>query len=69
MDQREINGVVEFCHSVDELITGDPGASTLEVLEQLRLEMCDKLKLFDYEEAEKIAYHLLLHWLGVYKKA
>lgn len=66
---REIDRVIEFCRSLDELITDNPGSSTLEVLEPLRLKMCDKLKVFDYAKAETIAYCILLHWQGQHKEA
>jgi hypothetical protein len=64
MDPREIELVRAICHEVDILVTQDPGASDLEVLEQLRLKMNDLLWKRKYREAENMAYAILLRHSG-----
>jgi len=64
MDQREIELVREICQEVDILVTQDPGASDLEVLERARLKMNDLLWKQKYCEAENVAYAILLMHAG-----
>ncbi|MGB8227426.1 MAG: hypothetical protein WCE45_11275 [Sedimentisphaerales bacterium] len=69
MDPCHIEQVIQSCQAVDELVTSDPGSSSLEVLERLRLKMCDLLKLRDYSRAEKVKYCILLRWQGMDSEA
>lgn len=64
MDQREIELVRAVCHEVDILVTRDPGASNLDVLEKYRLKMNDLLWKEKYREAENMAYAILLKHSG-----
>ncbi|MCK4820709.1 hypothetical protein KA005_33395 [bacterium] len=60
MDQRQIQLVLEICHSVDLLVTKDQGTTDLEVLERARLKMNDFIWNQRYREAENLAYAILL---------
>jgi len=55
MDQREIEMVRAICHEVDILVSLDPGASELEVLEKARVKMNDHLWKKEYRKAERMA--------------
>ena len=68
MDHRQIELVLEICHSVDLLVTQDQGTSDLEVLERARLRMNDCIWKQDYREAENLAYAILLVWSGCQAK-
>jgi len=60
MEKREIEYVLEICQEVDLLVSKDPGAASMEVLERFRLMMNDLLWRRKWREAEGIAYRLLL---------
>lgn len=64
MTKREIDLIREFCHEVDLLITSDPRAPDLDVLERARLKMNDLLWHGKHAEAEAIAYAILLRHSG-----
>jgi len=64
MTKREIYLIREFCHEADLLITSDPQAPDLDVLERARLRMNDLLWHGKYVEAEAMAYALLLRHSG-----
>jgi len=64
MDQREIEMVRAICHEVDILVSLDPGASNLEVLEKARIKMNDYLYKKKYREAETVAYAILAMHAG-----
>lgn len=60
MDINEIDLVREICHQVDCLITTDTGTMDLEVLERARLKMNDHLYNERWQDAENLAYAILL---------
>lgn len=64
MKEREICLIREFCHEADLLITSDPRAPNLDVLERARLRMNDLLWDGKYAEAEVMAYAILLRHSG-----
>jgi len=68
-DPCYIQKVIDSCHSVDDLVTHDPGQSSLEILEPRRLKMCDFIKAGDYKSADKIKYCILLRWQGMNSEA
>ncbi len=64
MTKREIDLVRDICHEIDLLVSSDPRAPDLDVLERARLKMNDFLWHEKYEQAETIAYTILLVWSG-----
>ena len=64
MTKREIRLIRALCHEVDLLITSDPRAPDLDVLEKARLRMNDLLWHDKYAEAEAMAYAILLRHSG-----
>lgn len=64
MTEREIHLIREICQEADLLITSDPRAPDLDVLERARLKMNDLLWHGKYAEAEAMAYAILLRHSG-----
>lgn len=64
MKKREIEAIRELCHEVDLLMTSDPRAPNLDVLEESRLRMNDLLWKGKFAEAEAMAYAILLRHSG-----
>jgi hypothetical protein len=62
--KREQRLVLEFCLYVDWLVTQDPGAGDLGVLEQARLRMNDLLMAKEWTAAEELGYAILLYHAG-----
>lgn len=68
MDQRQIRLVLEICQNVDLLVSKDQGTSDLEVLERARLEMNDCIWKQKYQNAECLAYAIILVHSGCQAK-
>ena len=60
--QREL--ILQICQEIDSLVTQDPNAGKMEVLEAGRFRMNDLLMNEEYEEALEVAYSLSLYHAG-----
>jgi hypothetical protein len=60
MDPREIELVLRFCQGVDELVTQDPGASHLEVLDPWRFRMNELLLRKKWSDATDLGHLILM---------
>lgn len=56
--------VIELCQFIDELVSADPGASELGVMETLRFEMIDALARGDLDKALYITEIISLRHAG-----
>ena len=60
MTEREIRLIRDFCHEIDILVSSDPRAPNLDVLERARLKMNDYLWQSKYTEAEAMGLAIQL---------
>ncbi len=64
MNKCDIERVRNICHEADLLVSSDPRAPDLDVLEKARLKMNDFLWQERYEQAEIVAYAISLMQAG-----
>ncbi len=65
MDPREKDRVLQLCREIDFLVTDDPGASDLGVLERARCKMNEFVSMDNLRAAEEVAYAIMLLRAGL----